>query len=180
MKQLEELAALLRRRNEIDEKIAAHLHRPALNGHIGEFVASEVFGIRLADSATQRGFDGHFEAGPLAGKSVDVKYYGKQEGILDLPAHGDYPDFYLVLAGPLSAPGSSRGGTRPFVIDAAFLFESATLIPALRERGIRLGTATSVAKAFWRDALVYPKARSPHLTLSTEQMVALDAFRQLG
>jgi len=109
-----------------------------------------------------------------------VKYYGRQEGLLDLPTHDDHPDFYLVLAGPTSPPGASKDGLRPFVIDAVFLFESVTLVPALRKRGVRLGTATSVASSFWKEAMLFPEARSSLLSLSPEQFSLLSNFRQLG
>jgi hypothetical protein len=58
------LAGLLSARNLIDGQIAGIIQRPALPGHIGEFIASLVFGIELASSATQAGHDGRFSDGP--------------------------------------------------------------------------------------------------------------------
>ena len=52
------LAGLLSARNLIDSQIAHLIRRPALPGHIGEFVASVVFDIELPTSATQSGHDG--------------------------------------------------------------------------------------------------------------------------
>src|SRR3954471_1765925 len=76
------LTDLLRHRNEIDRQIAGLIGRPAERGHLGEFIASRLFGIRIAGSATQKDLDGWFESGPLAGKSVNVKLYGLHEGLL--------------------------------------------------------------------------------------------------
>ena len=100
------LAELLRRRNEIDGEIARLIGRPAERGHIGEFIAAHLFGLRLADSATNRALDGWFTTGPLAGRSVNVKFYGRHEGILDMTERGTV-DYYLVLTGVKSAAGSS-------------------------------------------------------------------------
>ena len=41
--------------------------RPALIGHVGEYIASRVFGIALEHSAANKGYDGRFTDGPLAG-----------------------------------------------------------------------------------------------------------------
>ena len=51
---LAHLAGLIRRRNDIDAEIAAAIGRPALAGHIGEFIASEIFGIDLEPGAPER------------------------------------------------------------------------------------------------------------------------------
>ena len=65
--QLARLASLIRRRNLVDGEIAATIGRPAHLGHIGEFVAAAIFDIKLLESATHKGADGHFTRGPLAG-----------------------------------------------------------------------------------------------------------------
>lgn len=84
MEKLKELAELLRKRNEIDSAISSVIGRPAMSGHLGEFIAARIFDIHLAESATNKGTDGQFKNGPLAGKSVNIKLYGKQEGLLDI------------------------------------------------------------------------------------------------
>src|SRR3989442_1386327 len=56
--ELEHLAALLRRRNEIDAEIGAAIGRPPTSGHLGEYVAAVVFGIKLEASAAAKGIDG--------------------------------------------------------------------------------------------------------------------------
>ena len=141
--QLGQLADLIRRKNEIENEIAQIIGRPALVGHVGEYIASVVFGIRLEHSAAQKGIDGKFAHGPLTGKSVNVKWYGKMDGLLDInPKY--LADFYLVMAGPKSGPVSSREATRPWVISSVYLFESEDLLRTLNARGVRIGTATSV------------------------------------
>ena len=49
--ELEQLASLLARRNAIDEQIAAVIGRPATRGHVGEWIAQEIFGVTLQKSA---------------------------------------------------------------------------------------------------------------------------------
>ena len=73
--QLRRLASLIRQRNLVDGEIAATISRPAHPGHIGEFVVAAIFDIRLLESATHKGADGHFTHGPLAGRSVNIKKY---------------------------------------------------------------------------------------------------------
>lgn len=62
------LAEQVKARNDADAKIADIIARPATVGGIGEFLASKVFGIKLAESGAQAGYDGHFKAGPLPGQ----------------------------------------------------------------------------------------------------------------
>jgi len=173
--ELNRLARLLAQRNQIDAEIASITGSPALAGHLGEFIAAAVFGIVLQLSATNRGSDGAFTTGTLAGRSVNVKWYGKLEGILDLNA--DHPaDFYLVLAGPRSAPTASRGGTRPAVISSVFLFQAALLHEELRAGGVKLGIATSVRRRLWDAAEIYPEQRNPALALTDDQRALLALF----
>ena len=100
--QLCELASLISQRNSIENEISAIIGRPAHSGHIGEFVASLIFDIELAESASNKGTDGHFTRGCLAGKSVNVKKYSKNDRILDIALDAP-PDFYLVLTRPKNA-----------------------------------------------------------------------------
>src|SRR5947209_6336090 len=129
MDSLIQLAALLNQRNAIDEKIAKLIDRPALTGHIGEYIASLAFDIRLAVSATNKHSDGHFMQGQLEGKTVNIKFYAKQENLLDIPSFTGtppitLPDYYLVLTGVKSAAISSRSTHRPLTIESVFLFQS--------------------------------------------------------
>ena len=173
---LRRLAELIDSRNAVEREIAEVIGRPGLIGHVGEYIASELFGIELLESASHRAIDGHFTDGALAGRSVNVKWYGKAEGILDItPEH--LPDYYLVLAGPRTAAASSRGATRPWVIESVFLFDSRSLIPQLRARGIKIGVATSVARRYWDDAEVYPSQTNDSLVLTAEQRSVLEMFK---
>ena len=172
------LAGLLSARNLIDGQIAGLIQRPALAGHIGEFIASLVFGIELASSATQAGHDGRFSAGPLAGNTVDVKYYAKREGLLDINER-NLPRYYLVLTGPKSAAMTSKAGTRPFMVEEVFLFDAQSLVAAQRARGVGIGVASSVPTRMWEAARTYPAASQSPLRLSQEQIDLLDLFKDL-
>ena len=66
-----QLAELLRIRNELDARISQLTGRSARPGDVGEFIASRVFDIELAATATQAGYDGRFRSGPLAGRTVE-------------------------------------------------------------------------------------------------------------
>ncbi|MDP2958095.1 MAG: hypothetical protein Q8N53_16835, partial [Longimicrobiales bacterium] len=81
---LQTLASLLHERNALDARIAQLIGRPASPGHIGEFIAAAVFDIDLFESATHKAADGVFRRGALQGRTVNIKIYGKQEGILDI------------------------------------------------------------------------------------------------
>ena len=149
---MEHLASLIKQRNTLDREIAQMLGRPALTGHFGEFVAARIFNIALHESHAHKGNDGYFGDGPLAGKTVNIKYYPKREGDLDMN-RDNLPEFYLVLTGPKSAAASSRGGHRPWVIEQVFLFNSADLVSQL---GGKIGTPTSVHQNLWDNAEIYP------------------------
>jgi hypothetical protein len=166
---LQRLAALVQARNEADRQIAALIGRPATPGNIGEFVAATIFGIRLAASGSQAGYDGVFETGPVAGKRVNVKAYGRHEGLLDVSPHPC--DYYLVLAGP---PGSARH--RPWTIQPVFLFDTRTLLMALKERGVKISIATSVRRDQWEAARIYPTHERAPLRLTGEQQELLELF----
>lgn len=182
------LIELLRERNALDKRIASLIGRPVTTGHIGEYIAASIFGITLENSASNRGYDGRFSDGPLAGRTVDIKYYTKQESILDLPKDADLrpevlPDYYLVLTGTKSAALSSRGTHRPLVVESIFLLEARKLVRELNLRASKLGRkmkfdlATSVPQQFWDEAELYPAQRNHTLVLTTEQKSLLALFR---
>lgn len=162
------------------KQIAAIIQRPALIGHVGEFIASRIFGIALEESASRKGIDGCFTDGQLAGQSVNIKWYTKRENILDVTPDA-LPDFYLVLTGPESAAAhSSRGKTRPWVIETVYLFDAHKLVHRLRLRGVKIGVATSVGQQLWDEAEVYPTPRNARLILSEEQRKLLAHFQREG
>jgi hypothetical protein len=172
---LTRLAELIRSRNAIDAEIAAIIGRPAEKGHTGEYVAAQIFDIALNESASNKAYDGRFSTGPLAGHSVDIKYYGKQEGILDI-SPGELPDVYLVLTGELGPAASSKGKTRPWTIQRVYHFDARTLHHELTARGIRIGIATSVRRELWESAEIFPQQTNKALLLTDEQRRLLPLF----
>lgn len=172
---LAKVARLLAQRNEIDGEIAAIIQRPMTSGHLGEWIACRVFDIQLESSAAARGIDGRFRNGPLRGKSVNVKWYLKREGILDV-AESDELDFYLVLAGPTSPAVPSRGSTRPWTIDATYLFDARELKAQLMAQGVKIGTATSVRTSLWQAAEIYPRSHGALLALTEQQRAWIQDF----
>ena len=133
-----------------------------------------MFGIELEASASAKAIDGRFKAGPLAGRTVNVKWYLKREGLLDLTP-SDELDHYLVLAGPASAAASSRGHIRPWVIANVYLFDARALREGLIARGRRVGVASSVRAVEWAAAEAFPREH-PLLPLTDGQRRALAHF----
>jgi AcrR family transcriptional regulator len=105
---LRTIAGLLRERNIIDARIAAVIGRPMTAGHLGEWIAASVFDIELENSAASAAFDGRFVSDTLQGYAVNVKWYLKPEGRIDV-TESDALDYYLVLAGPAAPATHSRG-----------------------------------------------------------------------
>jgi hypothetical protein len=183
------LIELLKERNILDEKIARLIGRPATTGHIGEYIAASIFNIALENSASNKGYDGRFLEGPLAGRTVDIKCYTKHENVLDLPQDAallppTLPSYYLVLTGTKSAALSSRNTHRPLVIESIFLFEAIKLIRTLDLRAnqlgrkVKFGLSTSIPKQFWDEAKLYPTQRNQTLVLSPEQKRILAVFHE--
>jgi len=173
---LTRLARLIQARNQIAKDIASLIGRPATLGHVGEYIAADIFRIVLEASAAQKGIDGRFADGPLQGRSANVKWYGKQKGLLSItPAF--LPDYYLVLAGPKAPAGSSKGEILPWVIRSVHLFYAHALVGVLRQHGVTIGIATSVRQPLWNEAEIYPVQRNTALVLSTEQRRLLSLFR---
>jgi hypothetical protein len=168
------IAQLLRERNALDEEIAAITHRPMTSGHLGEWIAAQVFDIQLEQSAIAAGIDGTFRSGPVQGCTVNIKWYLKREGLLDMSESARL-DYYLVLTGRPSAAASSRNATRPRQIDAVFLFDARQLRAEQLERGVKRGTASSVLKRQWTVAEIYPAANSV-LPISSRQAELLHLF----
>ena len=78
---LEQLAETIKRKNTIDDKVSAIVNRPALIGHVGEYIASKVFDIKLEESASRKAIDGIFRKGKIVGKTVNIKWYGKTDAL---------------------------------------------------------------------------------------------------
>ncbi|MGY1719201.1 hypothetical protein ACI8AG_09145 [Blastococcus sp. SYSU DS0552] len=175
LEELRRIADLLNERNRIDGKIAAQIGRPMTSGHLGEWIAASIFDVELEQSASAAAWDGHFRFGPLQGRSVNVKWYLRREGILDLTSPL-MPDEYLVMAGPPGAAATSLGVTRPWRIDSVYLFDARGLRDDLLARGRKVGTASSVRAALWAQAEIYPKPVNLRLVLEEDQVEALRLF----
>ena len=173
--QLRQLASLIEQRNFVDGEIASTIGRPAHPGHIGEFVAAAIFDIKLFESATHKGADGHFTRGPLIGRSVDIKKYSKDQGLLDVPL-SQLPDFFLVLTGARTTAASSRGTTAPWTIESVYLIEAAPLVAELSARGVKIGVATSIRRHVWDNAEIYPSPNNGTLRLTPEQISMIELF----
>ncbi|MBN1429655.1 MAG: hypothetical protein JXB07_14895 [Anaerolineae bacterium] len=155
MNDLRQLTKLIKKRNALECEITALIGRPAAIGHIGEYIASRVFHIALEESASCKSIDGHFEDGPLKYRTVNVKWYARQESILNITPDS-LPDYYLVLAGPKSGATTSRGRVRPWVIENVFLFDAQPLVEELKCSSVKIGLATSVRQQLWTKAEIYP------------------------
>lgn len=178
MKPIEQLADLLLKHEETARQIAALIKKPAHRGHIGEFIAMHVFAIDLVRQGNNKGSDGVFRSGNLAGRSVNVKFYSSNDRTLDVNTTAVPPDFYLVLTGPRAARGLLEEPPPLFALDHIYLFEHATLLPLLK--GLAIGAATSVRKAIWDAAEVYPNARNAQLVLTVDQRRLLKMFEAPG
>ena len=175
MESLLALSKLIRERNQVSKEITQIIGRPAQIGHVGEFIASKLFDIRLEHSAVAKGIDGVFQSGPLQGKSVNIKYYGKREGLLDINP-GAIAEYYLVLTGPQTKVAHSRGESRLWSIDWVFLLDGQHLHTELQKRGVKIGIATSVTQEYWNECEVYPQPRSSILQLDESKVSILQAF----
>lgn len=176
MEDLHELAKLIGQRNEIAGKIARIINRPAIIGHVGEFIASKVFNIELEESAVQEGIDGQFSSGPLLGKAVNVKWYGKLENLLAV-SQSEALDYYLVMTGDKLQPLSSKGRIRPWSINYVFLFDAKELLDYLHVKGLIISAATSIKKNLWDQAEIYPKQTNKIYILTEEQKKLLRLFK---
>jgi hypothetical protein len=171
--ELKAIAMLLRARNAIDERIADVVGRPVVHGHLSDWIAAQIFDIEL-EPAANKAIDGFFRSGPLAGRTVNIKHYTRNQGMLDMTDAEDL-DTYLVMTGPRSA--GSKGVHRPWSIEHVFLFDAQGLYEALHAEMRRIGVATSVRAEYWHQAEIHPVSRNANFPLSAEQTAALDEFR---
>jgi hypothetical protein len=108
---------------------------------------------------------------------VNVKTYGDVLGGLDIGAHPC--DYVLVLTGP---PRGGSVGVRHhrWRITGVYLFEMAKLLAVLRQRGVKIGIATSLRKADAEAAQVFPQTDRSPLPLSADQIALLRLFSGAG
>src|SRR5947207_10675246 len=175
MDKLPQLASLLKSRNVIDSKIASLIGQPVQVQSVGEYIASVIFGIALEEKTTHKTSDGHFSHGPLTGQTVDVQWRTKHDGILHLKTD-PLPDYYLVFVGSKEAT-ALHSLSIPWVIESVHLFHSDELLNALRERGVQLGSGTSITGPLWERAEIYPVQRNHQLILSNDERTLLALFR---
>ena len=175
MRELEHLAKAISEQNSASAHVASIIGRPAERGHIGEFIASRVFNIKLHESAAQKGSDGVFVEGSLAGRSVNVKFYGKHDGLLDMN-EAALPDLFLVLTGSKGSAGSSLGQVRPICIEHVFLIPGSEALADAQSRNVSIGVATSFPVSFWDEREIYPVCRSKELKLTQDQIRLLELF----
>jgi len=169
--ELTELARLVMIRDAVDDAIAEVINRPAERSHVGEFIARRVFGITEPRSATRKGSDGEFTRGRLKGCTVNIKFYGKDDGVWDIRPYGSV-DYYLVLTGAKSGAGSSRGTTRPLVIKHVFLMPE----NALKDAGVKPGSQ-SVKQGLRRDYQIYPSSGAKAvMTITKKQREMIERF----
>jgi hypothetical protein len=176
VKALTRIAGLLAKRNAIDEEIGRIMNRPMVSGHLGEWIASQVFDIELEAIAVNPGFDGRFRGGALAERTVNVKWYLKREGLLDT-SESMLLDYYLVLAGPPSVAVSSQGHRRPWCIAAVYLFDARRLRSEQIARGVKQGVASSVTRQQWAAAEIYPVSCNPAFAVTAQQAEMLALLR---
>ena len=169
MNEVRRVAELIRERNRVDAALSACIRRPALPGHLGDWIAARVFGIDLDHQVTAKGVDGRF----ADGRTVNIRWYPKRDNLVDLREDG--PDRYLVLTGPKAPADSSLGAVRPLVIEAVYLFDAAAVIAELRARGRKIGVASSVRDHVWEAAEIYPR-HNPAFVLTEEQRDLLALF----
>jgi len=172
MSDLPWLASLIKSRNTIDNKMAAYIRHTAQVGNVGEYIVSVIFTIAPDEAGKHRGYDGRFTQGSLAGHTVDVQWHTKHDGQLTIKQDA-LPDYYLVLAGPA---GSSPSVASPWLIESIFLFNASELLNALRERGVQIGSGTSVTGPLWERAEIYPVPRNNRLTLTDDQRKQIVLF----
>lgn len=175
MENLEQLAIAIRNKNAADESVARIIGRPARIDQTGAYIASSIFGIKLEQASKGKTPQIQFTTGSLKGRSVDIKWYSKMEGLLDIDPDR-LPDYYLILTGPIGDATSTREATRPWLISFVYIFDAHVLVDQMDTRRIKPETPTSVAKQLWQEAELYPEQKSDMLILNNEQRRLLSLF----
>jgi len=157
------VAQLVRERNEIDGEITRIINRPSVAGHLGEWLASQLFDIDLEPPDSAEAYDGRFASGPLATRSVNIEWISKRDEDLAL-ASARPIDFRLVFAGPRALALTMRGISRPVRINACYLFDT---------RGLEAGQATP---GEWDAAEIFPRRNNSQLAIDPEAHALLALF----
>jgi hypothetical protein len=170
------LSKLIKERNKIEKQITSIIDRPGMLGHIGEFIASKIFNIELEESANAKGIDGCFNNNSLKLRTVNIKWYTKDQRMLDINPNR-LPDYYLVLVGTEDRVlGTSKGKVAPWLINKVYLFYSKKLMETLKARGVKIGVATSITKDFWNEGEIYPMSKNKELILTDKERNLLKYF----
>lgn len=172
---LPRLAELVRARNTVESNLANLLENTVNLESVGEYIAATIFGITLVSSSQHNEFSGIFAREPLTGKTVDVQWYPRREGFLHVRS-APAPDYLLVLAGPKQESSTARALVNPWLIKSVHLFDAQELLVALRERGVQIGSHTSVITQLWERAEIFPRQFNHRLILTDEQRQLLKLF----
>ncbi len=175
MSNLPRLAELLHARNTVESNIANLLGRSANLSTVGDYIAATIFNITLISSIQNGEFTGIFANQSLRGKTVDVQWYPRREGFLNVHAEST-PDYYLVLVGPKQESSTARALVNPWLISSIHLFSTHELLIALRERGVQIGSHTSVINQLWERAEIFPVQHNSSLILTEEQRALIQLF----
>ena len=148
---------------------------PFDHGNVAEFLGNQIFNIELAPPK-QKGFDGWFKSGmfngqPLKGKTVNVKWYMREDKYhLDMTKAKPQPDYYLVFKGP-------KKELLGWYINYVFIFHTETLSDLLDSRDNNVGTSSSVKQGDWGEAQIYPALPNSPMKLNQDQKSKLRIFR---
>ena len=171
MEDLKELSDLLQTRNRTEKDVNQLIERPVTTGILGEYIAGEIFDIKLADSGSNQGKDGDFTGGRfrgsnLEGKGVNVKWYTSKYNYIVMDSKCcNRPDYFLVLRGGTDNKPKVEGQFFPLHIETVHLFPAEELVKELEGKvkiGPLPGRSTSVKSEYWDKYKIYSAERSYH------------------
>ena len=166
-------ASLVKSRNTIDSKIATVIGHSTQASNVADYIASIIFRITREEIGRERGYTGRFTHGPLTGHTVDVQWRLKDDR--QLSVRPDFiPDYYLVFTGPANQEADH---STPWLITSIYLFDGHSLLNALVERKVQLGSSASVTGPLWERAEIYPKPSNQLFVLGTEERHQLALFQ---
>ena len=175
MTKLSDLSNLLKKSNDQGREISKLIgNKPMHTGRIGEFIAANIFKIKLHPNARTEGSDGIFRNFPPCKNTVNIKWYTRRESILSMKKDGVEPSYYLVMTGPEKR---CKEISRPLVIRSVFLFNTEELRKDLKVEIKR--NATSINKGLWEKARIYPANTNKTLILTSEEKGKLEMFCQI-
>lgn len=179
MEKLKELSSLIKHWNEIEAKISGLIKHPGTIENIGEYIAEQVFSIKLEKSKTQKGYDGRFTKGALKGRKVNIKIARERESYIDWRDDA-LPEYFLILTGPKRTSRKRAELGRPIRITNVYLFEVDSTRRILLSRGVSLPKGkrvqASVIGELWDKAEVYPHQVCMQLRVSPVQKAMLSLF----